>query len=123
MVDPDTKNIIVITDEETSRSIGQVITNLDHPKAQVLIKVVFLEVQHNNSTDIGFEGTFGNRFGNSLTSSVANVFGANGLNTITTNFNFSGPATAIPALTQASLVVVLQQAPGTNFQATLRAIA
>ena len=123
MVDPDTKNIIVITDEETSKSIGQVIQNLDRPKAQVLIKVVFLEVTHNNSSDIGFEGTFGKAFGNSFTSSVANVFGANGLNQLTTNFNVSGPATAIPALTSASPGAGMYQVLGTDFQATLRAIA
>ena len=123
MVDPDTKNIIVITDEETSKSIGQVINNLDRPKSQVLIKVVFLEVTHNNSSDIGLEGTFGKTFGNSFTSSVANVFGANGLNSLTTNFNVSGPAMAIPALTSASPGAGMYQILGTDFQATLRAIA
>jgi general secretion pathway protein D len=123
MVDPDTHNIVFSTDDQTADQIRQVLNNLDHPKPQVLIKVVFLEVDHNNSSDIGIEGTFGNAFGNSLTSSVANVFGANGLNSLTTNFNVSGPATAIPALTQGSPGAGMYQILGSDFQATLRAIA
>src|ERR1043166_3983035 len=54
-VDPETHRVIVITDEETSKYVGQVVTNLDRPEPQVLIKVVFLEVTHNNTSDIGIE--------------------------------------------------------------------
>src|SRR6266511_6321355 len=43
-VDPESRRLIVITDEETSKYVGQVVTNLDRPEPQVLIKVVFLEV-------------------------------------------------------------------------------
>jgi hypothetical protein len=53
--DPETGRIIVITDDETSVHISQVISNLDIPKPQVLIKVVFLEVTYNNSFDIGWK--------------------------------------------------------------------
>lgn len=56
--DPETRRIIVVTDEETNEQIGNVITNLDSPKPQVLIKVVFLEVTHNNDLDFGVEGTY-----------------------------------------------------------------
>src|SRR4051812_36217318 len=45
-VDPETRRVIVVTDDQTAANISQVISNLDHPKPQVLIKVVFLEVQH-----------------------------------------------------------------------------
>src|SRR5262245_18008583 len=41
-VDPETRQLIVIADEETSAQISQVVTNLDRPKPQVLIKVVFV---------------------------------------------------------------------------------
>src|SRR3954463_16115609 len=44
--DPETRRLIVITDEETAPFVNQVITNLDRPKPQVLIKVVFLEVTY-----------------------------------------------------------------------------
>jgi general secretion pathway protein D len=120
--DPDTKNIVVISDQPTSTQISNVIANLDRPKPQVLIKVVFIQVLHSDSTDIGVEGNWGNSFGNSLTNTVANVFGQNGLNTLTTNFN-AVPPTAVPALTQASPGAGLYQILGSDFQATLRAIA
>ncbi len=54
--DPDTKQITVIADEETAGYIKQVISGLDRPKPQVLIKVVFLEVEYDNASDIGVEG-------------------------------------------------------------------
>jgi len=55
-VDPDTRRLVIITDEETSQYISQVVSNLDRPRPQVLIKVVFMEVTHRNSLDIGIEG-------------------------------------------------------------------
>src|SRR5439155_22917968 len=67
--DPETRRLIVITDEETSQYVSQVVTNLDRPKPQVLIKVVFLEVTYSNSLDFGFD--FGGRH-----SRVAEVSGA-----------------------------------------------
>src|SRR5712671_613871 len=65
--DPETKRLFVITDDETSQFISQVITNLDRPKAQVLIKVVFLEVTYNNNQDIGIEGGFSKKINNGTT--------------------------------------------------------
>ncbi len=73
--DPETRRVIVITDEETSQYVSQVITNLDRPKPQVLIKVVFLEVTHNDSTDIGVEGQFTKQINSKTTAAVANQFG------------------------------------------------
>jgi general secretion pathway protein D len=57
-VDQDTHNLIISADDETTKALLQVIKNLDHPQPQVLIKVVFLEVTHNNSLDIGIEGQY-----------------------------------------------------------------
>jgi general secretion pathway protein D len=57
-VDPVTHNIIVIADKETSEQIRQVVASLDEPAPQVLIKVVFLEVQDNKSSAIGVQGTY-----------------------------------------------------------------
>jgi type II secretion system protein D len=56
--DPETRRLIVITDEQTHEHISQVISNLDKPKPQVLIKVVFAEVTYNNGLDLGVEGAF-----------------------------------------------------------------
>ena len=58
MVDQDSHNLILTADEETTKAMLQVIKNLDAPQPQVLIKVVFLEVTHNNSLDIGIEGQY-----------------------------------------------------------------
>ena len=57
-IDPETRRVIVVTDEMTAMNVSQVISNLDHPKPQVLIKVVFLEVTHNDALDIGIEGSY-----------------------------------------------------------------
>src|SRR5665213_3155068 len=50
-VDPDTHRMIVTADEQTAAYISQVVSNLDRPKPQVLIKVVFLQVTYNNGYD------------------------------------------------------------------------
>lgn len=56
--DPETRQLIIITDEETNEQIKTVISNLDRPKPQVLIKVVFVQVTHNDSLDFGVEGKY-----------------------------------------------------------------
>jgi len=58
MVDPDTHNLIINADEETTKAMMEVVKNLDRPQPQVLIKVVFLEVTHNDSFDFGIEGQY-----------------------------------------------------------------
>jgi general secretion pathway protein D len=124
--DPETGRIIVITDEDTSLHISQVISNLDIPKPQVLIKVVFLEVTYNNGYDIGIEGGFKNgtvgdgKYQGSV--SGANAFGASGLaNLVTTNVNaFNLPVAAFGTVPPGA---GLYQVLGTDYQATLRAIA
>jgi len=57
-IDRDSRNLIVISDDDTAAYISQVVSNLDTPKPQVLIKVVFLEVTHKDGSDIGIEGTY-----------------------------------------------------------------
>lgn len=58
MVDPDTHNVIFSADQATTEAMMKVIRELDKPQPQVLIKVVFLEVIHNNSLDFGLEGNY-----------------------------------------------------------------
>jgi general secretion pathway protein D len=122
-VDPETHNIVVVADEITSQQISNVLRNLDAPKPQVLIKVVFLEVQRNNGSDIGIEGSYTKGIGDNLTADAANVFGLAGANSIVTNFNGMGMGT--PALSPSSTVGPngFYQIIGSDFQATLRAIA
>jgi len=76
--DPETRRLIVITDDETNDQIRQVIANLDRPKPQVLIKVVFLEVTHRDDLDLGIEAKYTHRRGsttNTIGSSFFNLFG------------------------------------------------
>lgn len=73
--DPETRKLIVITDDETSLHIGQVITNLDRPKPQVLIKVVFLEVTHRHDLDFGVEGKYTHRPSTNTTGIGQTLFG------------------------------------------------
>src|SRR5882724_6509970 len=127
-VDPDSRNLIVVADDDTARHISQVISNLDRPKPQVLIKVVFVELTHNNSSDIGIEGGFTRNLfdGTNNISAVANAFGLSALNLPSAGSNaplgnvFGQPVTSfVPTPPGAGLYQIL----GQDYQVTLRAIA
>ena len=123
-IDPDTHTITYIADAETSAQISNVLTHLDRPKPQVLIKVVFMEVQHNNSLDLGVEGGWTGNAGNQQVS-AANVFGLSGLNSVATNFTAMGQLlpTGFPTPLSAAGSGGVYQVLGSDFQATVRAIA
>lgn len=123
-VDPDTKRVVVITDEETSKYVSQVITNLDRPRPQVLIKVVFLEVTHTDGLDVGVEGGMKKNIDGSsgTVGNASDVFGLSGL--ISTNgipLNPLGqPVQSFqPVPPGAGLYQIVSQ----DYQVTLRAIA
>src|SRR2546423_3705578 len=140
-VDPETRRLIVITDDETGGYVSQVITNLDRPKPQVLIKVVFLEVTHNDSLDFGIEGSYNRNIGNSWFGGLMTNFGVlqgigtnglpNGNNTIVPtsitpmrNNSFLGGSNLFGlAATAGQAPGGLYQIMGMDYQATLRAIA
>jgi general secretion pathway protein D len=56
--DVDSRRLIVVTDDTTNDNIKTIIAGLDKPKPQVLINVVFLQVTHDNSFDLGAEATY-----------------------------------------------------------------
>src|SRR5436190_3040307 len=124
-IDPETRSLIVITDEKTRQYISQVVSNLDRPKPQVLIKVVFMEVTHNDSSDIGLEGGWGKAIGNSTTGAVANAFGLSGISSgVGSNAPianaFGQPIQSFaPVPPGAGLYQIFAQ----DYQVTLRAIA
>ena len=125
-IDPDTHNITIIADEDTTRYIAEVVTNLDRPQPQVLIKVVFMEVTHNDSLDIGIEGAFGKQVGstnNPLNAIAANAFGASSLGTVFSPTNANAFGQPIGNFAPVPPGAGLYQILGTDFQATLRAIA
>ncbi|MBN2505452.1 MAG: hypothetical protein JXQ71_02035 [Verrucomicrobia bacterium] len=99
--DPETRKLVVVTDEATAQYISQVVSNLDRPAPQVLIKVVFLEVTHRKGQDIGIEGRHTRDFGDT-TGSVLQQF------------------QGLPGLTTGSGLINLA---GSDYEVTLRAIA
>ena len=130
-IDPETRSLIVIADEKTRQYISQVVSNLDRPKPQVLIKVVFLEVTHNNTLDLGIDGSYTKNIGNGVTTGFMTNFqvlniGSNGpaifpssITPITSSFSASN----IFGLGSAGSPAGLYQIFGQDYQVTLRAIA
>ncbi len=57
-VDPETRSLVVVADNETQDEIAKVIENLDQPKPQVLIKVLFAQVTLDKNIDFGLEGNY-----------------------------------------------------------------
>jgi len=128
--DPDTHNITIIADQDTTAEISGMISNLDRPQPQVLIKVVFIQVTHSDALDLGVEGGWMNGIGGGMTGVVANSFGLSALS--------SGTGSNAPVLNSLGLPISsfqqiapfamgpgagMYQILGNDFQATLRAIA
>jgi general secretion pathway protein D len=116
-MDPETRSLIVIADEKTRQYISQVVSNLDRPKPQVLIKVVFVELTHTDSLDLGIE-SYSYNTGLGMATNFAVVAGQN-----------SGLSTIVPQSITSKLSSTgntasgLYQIMGNDYQVTLRAIA
>lgn len=145
-VDPDTHNIVVTADSVTAEQIKEVLAKLDAPKPQVLIKVVFMEMDVNNAQAIGVQGSYtggslGSALGGQIMSyttnfSVQNVTtGSGSSQTITptllpssitpnyASFN-AGNSFGLPqSLSGVAGNGGLYQVLGSDFTATLQAIA
>jgi general secretion pathway protein D len=129
-IDPETRSLIVIADEKTRAAISQVVSNLDRPKPQVLIKVVFLEVTRNDSLDLGVEGSYNKNIGNPLTTGFVTNFQV--LNAGTTNAGIF-PSSITPltsSFTSSNMFGLAGGSPAglyqifsQDYQVTLRAIA
>jgi general secretion pathway protein D len=127
-IDPETRRVVTIADEDTSRYISQVLSNLDRPKPQVLIKVVFLEVTRNDALDFGIEGGWTKPIGNDTVANAAHVFGLSGLNQSPTNTPLNPVGQPLSSFQSTASPVAsgnagMYQILGANYQATLRAIA
>ncbi|HEY5233290.1 MAG TPA: hypothetical protein VIK35_07155 [Verrucomicrobiae bacterium] len=146
-IDPDTHNLIITADPVTMEQIKKVISNLDAPEPQVFIKTVFLEVDDNNASAIGVQGSYNgaiNGFGitryitnyimNTPTTVVANPAGGSTttfgtptivptITSLTTsasaNNNFGLPASLAGTAGPGGVYTVLDN----NFTGTLQAIA
>src|SRR5260370_28367647 len=86
----DERTLVVMPDQKPGDYISQGGWNMDRPKPQVLIKVVFLEVTHNDSLDIGIEGGYtGTNSHFQATAALANAFGLSALHLPTAGTNAS----------------------------------
>ncbi len=127
-IDPETRRVVVISDEETSRAVSQVLSNLDRPKPQVLIKVVFLEVTLTKGLDFGIEGGWTKPIGNGMTPNASDVFGLSALNSAPSNSPVNALGQPLSSFSPNASQVApgsagLYQILGPNYQVTLRAIA
>lgn len=130
-IDPETRSLVVIADEDTGKYISEVVSNLDRPKPQVLIKVVFLEVTHNDSSDIGIDGSYNKNFGSSVVSGFTTNFGVISNTIVPTSITpITSGATAFTGSNVFGLSPLgvgstagLYQIFGNDYQVTLRAIA
>jgi general secretion pathway protein D len=130
-IDPETRSLIVIADERTREYISQVVSNLDKPKPQVLIKVVFVEVTHNKASDIGIEGAYRQNIGDPIVTGFMTNFQV--INAGMTNaaivpssitpITSSLSASNIFGLGNAGSPAGLYQIFSQDYQVTLRAIA
>ncbi|MDB6055173.1 MAG: gspD 1 [Verrucomicrobiales bacterium] len=74
-VDPETRQVVVIADDETLAQIRQVIANLDKPKPQVLLRVMFLQVTRGKDLDLGVEGSYTHQPSSTITGTASSGFG------------------------------------------------
>jgi general secretion pathway protein D len=137
--DAETHSIIWLSDDRTADSVSNLVKGLDRPKPQALIKVVFLEVTHDNALDFGIEGSYNPQLGGNTATLVTNVV-ANALGGLTTNFlapksailgGFGNSFGLAQQGTTGSLIGAntmptgagLYSVLGSDYQATIRAIA
>ncbi len=90
-IDPESRSLIIVSDEDTDKEITKVIKNLDQPKPQVLIKVLFAQVTLDNNSDFGVEGSYAFNVGSSPLTSLLNGVTSSSSGTATT----SQPSTTI----------------------------
>ena len=146
-VDPMTHNIVVVADKETIAQMQRVLDSLDAPEPQVLIKVVFLEVDDSKALDLGFQGNyngFSKNFGvitgyitnysiNTPTTVVGGtpvtttygtpVIGPNGLTQLTTSYQINNGFGLPASLAGSAGNGGMYQIMGNDFTGTLQAIA
>ena len=108
--DVETRSVIVIADEETNQQINDLIQELDKPKSQVLIKVAFVELTHNDNSNLGidavFSGSIGGGEGNALTAGTAfDLGGSGGL----MQLNYDDVSVSVNALAEEGKVEILSR--------------
>jgi general secretion pathway protein D len=85
--DPETRSLIVVSDDETAEHIKDMVKQLDRPTPQVLIKCVFLEATYTKGLDLGVDGTYTHTISGSGSSALNTPAGK--LNTASTLFDLA----------------------------------
>ncbi len=136
-IDPETRSLIVVTDEATHSELEKVIQDLDRPKPQVLINVVFVEVTYNKGYDVGVEANYIFRqdspatgAGTNTTNVVSTATSGTTTTTTTTNNALAVAAQAAQAISSGSNFGLAGLTDGTfvrvltdDWAVTLRALA
>lgn len=81
-IDQSTRSLVIVADPRTRDYIAKVVANMDKPKPQVLINVVFVEVTHNNSFDFGVEAGANKPIGNGTTAAGTQSWGLTDLGSV-----------------------------------------
>jgi general secretion pathway protein D len=68
--DPETRSLIIVSDDDTAAHIRELVTQLDRPTPQVLINCVFLEATYSKGLDIGVEGSYLNTISGSSVNQI-----------------------------------------------------
>ena len=99
-IDAATRSLLVTTDDATNEQIRTILQSLDQPTPQALIRVLFLEVTHNDSLDLGIDATNKHQDKRGHGSVLSSLYG-------------------VAAETQGGIVTLVQN----NFNATLVALS
>jgi general secretion pathway protein D len=109
-IDATSKTLIVTTDAETNKIIQRILSELDKPVPQVLIKVQFVEVTIGDDLDMGVEATYSNTKDNGDASIVSSIVGATNITQGGTVGILSGDLdVTLKALASASKMEVLSR--------------
>ena len=115
-IDPESRSLIIVADDDTQAEITRVIKNLDRPKPQVLIKVLFAQVTLDNTSDFGVEGSYAFNVGQPPVGQLA----TSALQSITGGLTSAAPTTTttngVTTTTASGYPLTSGYAgPGTNF--------
>jgi general secretion pathway protein D len=140
-VDPVTHNLIISADGPTTEQIRQVIASLDAPQQQVLIKVVFVEVDDSKALDLGVQGNYTgfsknfsqvtgyvtnyayNPFSSPATSLAPGSVSPSGYSPVSQSYTLNNNFNLPQSLTGSAGNGGMYQIMGNDFTATLQAIA
>lgn len=122
--DAESRALVITADDETQKLIEEIIRNLDKPKPQVLINVVFLQVTHGDDLDLGVEASYTHRFngapantpGTPATATALATPAVNGNSVASSSFGLQDAASTLAGGGLYKLI-------GEDFSATFRALA